>query len=312
MRYHFFLIISFFLLISCTGYKSNNDYVFHTLEGKKQYFKSYDQAIKLWNVPIEEEDVNTNYGIAHVVMSGPKSGESVVLFHGMDASSTMWFPNVKDISQKYRVYGIDFPLEAGKSVACSNKLSNKEIGLFYNEIFDHFKMKNINLLGASRGGWIATYLALHPGNQIKKIILLSPAQTFGGLRKPAKVLTAVMLKLFPSQNRLTSFFNAFSMYPDKIDNLYKQQFYLANVYGSSKPRFINMMKFSEAELKSLKMPILVLVGDHDIVNNEKALVKAHELLPNVETAMIINAGHFLSIDQTAIVNSKIIDFLDKK
>ena len=309
MRYYFLLLSILFLSSGCSSFKSGNDYIFHSASGKAQYLSSYDQALKLWNIPLEETDVKTKYGTAHVVMSGPTTGESVILFHGMDASSTMWFPNVKEISKDYRVYAIDFPLETGKSLANTNKLSNLQIALFYNEVFDYFKMKDINLLGASRGGWMATYLALQPESNIKKIILLSPAQTFGGIQKPGQVLTAVMLKLFPSQKKLASFFNSFSLYPDKIDNLYKQQFYLANVYGSSKPRFLNMMRFSDKELQSLKIPVLVLVGDHDIVNNEKALIKAHQLIPNVETAYIKNAGHFLSIDQADTVNTKIVRFL---
>ena len=64
---------------------------------RKLYIKSYDNTLKLWDVPFEETDVKTSYGIAHVIICGPKSGETLVLFHGTDASSTMWYPNVKRI-----------------------------------------------------------------------------------------------------------------------------------------------------------------------------------------------------------------------
>lgn len=312
MRYLLFLISFFFLSAGCSSYKIKDDYVFSSAGEKAIYIKSYDDALKLWNVPFEEADIATSYGTAHVVMSGPKTGEPVILFHGMDASSTMWFPNVNAFSKNNRVYAIDFPLEAGKSLACKNKLDNSNIAMYYTEVFDHFKMTNINLAGASRGGWMATFLALQPNNKIKRLILLSPAQTFRGIRKPGKLLTAVSLKLFPSKRRLDKFFDAFSYYPDRIDPLYKEQFYLANVYGSSKPRYINMTRFSKTQLHSLKIPVLVLVGDHDIVNDEKSVSKAHELIPNVETVYIKDAGHFLSIDQSTIVNQKIVDFLNKK
>jgi len=300
------------LSASCSSTKVRDDYVFYSKTGKARYIYSYNQTLQLYGVPVEETDVATTCGTAHVVMCGPKDGQPLVLFHGMDASSTMWFPNIKALSRSNRVYAIDFPLEAGKSVACQNKLSNNDINIFYNEIFDHFQMKDIAVMGASRGGWMATYVALHSGNKIGKIVLLSPAQTFGGLRQPGKVLTAVTLKLFPSKKRLNHFFDSFSLYPDKISHLYKEQFYLANVVGKSKPRYINMQRFSDAELRSLKIPILVLIGDHDVVNNEKAIKKAHEVIPGVETALIKNAGHFLSIDQSEIVNQKIVDFLNKK
>jgi pimeloyl-ACP methyl ester carboxylesterase len=313
MRYLFILIPIFFLATGCSSSKGKKDYVFSNADGKAKYLQSYNNTIqKLWGIPFEEIDVKTTFGIAHVIVSGPTSGEPVILFHGMDASSSMWFPNVGALSKDYRVYGIDFPLEAGKSVASQNRLSNNQIVQFYNEVFTHFKMKNINLMGASRGGWMAANLAIQQRNRVKKLVLLSPAQTFRGMKQPLKVLTAVKLKIKPNRKRLARFFDTFSLYPDKIDDAYKEQFYLANKYGDSKPRYIKMLKFSKKELNSLQIPVLVLVGDHDIVNDEKTLVRAQQLIPKAQTMLIRNAGHFLSIDQSAIVNARIVDFLNQK
>jgi pimeloyl-ACP methyl ester carboxylesterase len=60
------------------------------------------------------------------------------------------------------------------------------------------------------------------------------------------------------------------------------------------------------------VPILVLIGDQDIINNNKSIEKAKRLLPIVEVEKIKNAGHFLSIDQPEIVNKRILDFLNLK
>jgi pimeloyl-ACP methyl ester carboxylesterase len=312
MRNFTFLSFIIFLLVGCSGFKIVPDYVFDSLHKKELYIKSYNETLKLWDVPFEELDIATNYGIAHIIISGPKTGEPLILFHGTDASATMWYPNVKEFSKQYRVYAIDFPLEAGKSVSNCIKLTNKQSAVFYNEIFKHFQMENINLLGVSRGGWMATYLALQPNNIIKKIILLSPAQTFGGVANLGKVLTGINLKMFPSPKSTDKFFDAFSYHPDKINSVFKNQLYLAYKYGNSKPRLLNMMPFSKKELKSLKIPVLILIGDHDIVNNEKIFVKAHKFIPNVETAVIKDAGHFMSIDQSEIINKKVVEFLNKK
>ena len=311
MRNFSFLSPILFLFLGCSGFKIVPDYVFDSTNKKELYVKSYNETLKLWNVPFEETDVVTNYGIAHVIISGPKKGEPLVLFHGTDASSSMWYPNVKDFSKEYRVYAIDFPLEAGKSVSNCIKLNNKQTAVFYDAIFKHFQMENINLLGVSRGGWMVTYLALQPNNKIKKIILLSPAQTFGGVANLGKVLTGINLKMFPSPKSTDKFFDAFSYYPDKVNSVFKNQLYLAYKYGNSKPRLLDMMPFSKKELKSLKIPVLILIGDHDIVNSEKIFVKAHKYIPNVETAVLQDAGHFLSIDQSENTNKIVVEFLNK-
>ena len=308
---NFAFIFIIFLIQGCSSNKVKPYFIFDSKSKQELYIKSYNNTLKLWDVPFEEIDVATNYGNAHIIVSGPKTGEPLVLFHGTDASSTMWYPNIKEFSKKYRVYGIDFPLETGKSKSNRPKLSNKQTGLFYNEIFKHFKMENINLLGVSRGGWMATYLAIQPENNIKKIILLSPAQTFGGIKNLGKVLTAINLKMFPSTKSTDRFFNAFSYKPDSVSKVFKEQLYLAYKYGNSKPRLLNMIPFSKKELKSLKIPVLVVIGDHDIVNGEKTLIKASKLIPDLETAVIKDAGHFLSIDQPEIVNKKVVEFLNK-
>jgi len=310
-QFSLFLILLIFS--SCAVNRTSNDFIFPTKEGKAKYIAAYDDALKtLWNVPYTEEDVPTTFGLAHVIISGPENGKPVVLFHGTDASSTMWFPNIKAISKQYRVYAIDYPVEAGKSLMNLPDLSNKQMVQFYNEVFNWFGLQNISFVAASRGGWIATYLALQPENRVKKLILISPAQTFGGVDKKGKALTAMVLKMFPDRAKLAIFFDRFSYFPEKIDEKYKEQFYLANKFGKSKPGLTKMLQFREKDISSLKIPVLVLVGDHDIINNVKVLEKAKALLPDAETAIIKDAGHFISIDQSEIVNKKIVDFLNKK
>lgn len=288
-----------------------NDFVFPTRTGKDKYIQTYNTALKLWKVNFVETDVMTKYGSAHVIICGPKTGEPLVLFHGTDASSTMWFPNVKALSKKYRVYAIDYPLETGKSVASVQSMNPKEMILFYNEVFNYFKLRKINVVAASRGGWVAMLIALEAENKVAKLVLLSPAQTFGGVDKLHKAMTALALKIFPSRKRLDAFFKGFSFYPEKIDSTYKEQFYLANKFGRSKPDLMKMGRFDEADLKTLQIPVLVLVGDHDVINNVNILEKAVKTIPNVETTLIKNSGHFLSVDQPEVVNKRILDFLLK-
>ncbi|RTY95065.1 alpha/beta fold hydrolase [Flavobacterium sp. GT3R68] len=311
MRNLIYLLPGILFLTGCSSFRPGKDYVFPSKKEKEKYIYSYNQTLRLWSVPYKETDVATSFGTAHVIISGPDAGEPLILFHGTDASSTMWFPNIKELSKEHRVYAIDFPLEAGKSMSNRIKLSNKETAVFYKEVFEHFKMKNINLLGVSRGGWMATYLAIQLKPHIKRIVLLSPANTFGGIDQFWKVMTAINLKIFPNPKSLGKFFNSFSYRPDKIDAIFKEQLYLAYKYGNSKPRLLNMTQFSDANLKSLNIPVMVLIGDHDIVNSEKIFKKAHKLIPNVETEVIKDAGHFLSIDQSDIINKKILNFLKK-
>jgi pimeloyl-ACP methyl ester carboxylesterase len=300
-----------FLFIGCSSTKTKfEDYSFKTKKEKDSYSASYNKALKLWDIPYTEEDIKTSYGTAHVIIAGPKNGKDLVLLHGMDASSTMWYPNIKALAKTHRIYAIDFLMEPNKSVLKDKPLSLEEIVIWYNEIFSHYKLRKFDIVGASRGGWIATLLATQKQNSIDKIVLLSPAQTFKFIDKIGKTSSALMLKLFPSEKKFGKTLNTFSTHPEKISPAYKRQFYLANKYAKSNSSMLKMHPFSDDELKSIQNPVLVLIGDHDVINGEDSIERAQKYLVNSKTKIIKDAGHFLSIDQSKITNTAMIDFLE--
>lgn len=307
----YFRILILLVLTSCSSTKKAkfDDYVFKTKSEKQAYIKSYDKSLKLWDLPYTEENIKTTYGTAHVIMAGPKNGKDVVLLHGMDASSTMWFPNIKSIAKNHRIYAIDFMMEPGKSTLTAKPLSSQDIVILYNEIFDHYKLKNFDIVAASRGGWIATLLATQKNNSIDKIVLLSPAQTFKFIDKVGKTSSALMLKLFPSEKKFGKTLKTFSTHPENISPVYKRQFYLANKYAKSNSSMLKMTPFSDKELESISNPVLVLIGDHDVINSEDSLERAQKYLANSKTKVVKDAGHFLTIDQSKITNDAIVDFL---
>jgi len=73
---------------------------------------------------------------------------------------------------------------------------------------------------------------------------------------------------------------------------------------------LKMHPFSDDELKSIQNPVLVLIGDHDVINGEDSVERAQKYLVNSKTKIIKDAGHFLSIDQSKITNTAMIDFLE--
>ncbi|MEG2100958.1 MAG: alpha/beta hydrolase [Flavobacterium sp.] len=311
-KLYFRLVLLLLVITSCSSIKEAkfNDYIFETKSEKQSYLGTYNKALKLWDIPYTEENVKTSFGTAHVIIAGPKNAKSLVLLHGMDATSTMWYPNIKALAKNHRIYAIDFLMEPGKSTLTAKPLSSKEIVIWYNEIFSFYKLKQFDIIGASRGGWIAALLASEKTNSIDKIVLLSPAQTFKFIDKVRKTSSALLLKLFPSEKKFSKTLQTFSTHPDNINPVYKRQFYLANKYAKSNSSMLKMRPFSDEELQSITNPVLVLIGDHDVINSEESLTRAQKFLINCKTQTIKDAGHFLTIDQAKITNDAIIKFLE--
>jgi pimeloyl-ACP methyl ester carboxylesterase len=286
---------------------------FKSKKGKRAYLNAYDKTLTtLWGVPFEEVDVKTFYGSAHVIISGPTGAPPLLLLHGLNASSTMWYPNAKVYSEKYRVYCIDFILEPGKSTSTGKIKNADDLVNWYDDVFDQLKLEKFSIVGASRGGWIAMQLAMHSKKKITKIALLSPAQAFTWIKPKTKILQNIFFEFFPKRERLRTILKTVTSNVDKLKQAYIDQYFIAVTKSKKNRSIFQIRPFSDDELKLVHIPVLVLIGDQDIVNGQSSLARAESMIPGVKTGVIKNAGHFLSFDEPEIVNKIVLKFLENQ
>ena len=287
------------------------NYKFSYNDSLSDYINAYNKTLSLFELPVTEKDIPTNYGNAHVLVCGKPGNPPLVLLHGMNASSTMWYPNMKTLSKDYCVYAIDFLLEPGKSTCSSKRLNKTEISSWYDEVFSKLGLKSFYLVGCSRGGWLAMAVTLNKPEKVKKLVLLSPAQTFTWIPPSSALLSNITYSISPNKEKLDNILAGLSVRSVKISKTYFDQYYLGTEKESLSTCIFEMTPYSKRSVEKLKMPVLVLVGDNDIINNQRCLDKAKKWLPQAETGTITNAGHFLSFDQPDTVNTLILDFLEK-
>lgn len=309
------LVLTIFVaFISCTDkyaeYKKVPDYITKASPLDSTYYQAYNKTLQLWDVDFEELYIPTTDGVAHVIVSGPKNGEPVVLLHGMNASSTMWYPNIKALTQNHRIFAIDFLLEPGKSHLYDDVESVEKVTAWYKEVLFVLELDSYHLIGASRGGWLAVNLALSNQQKIKSMILLSPAQTFTWIRPSLDLFKNIVTLLSSKEKQIAQSLESMSTNVSNISDTYLEQYKLGLERESENKFITNMQPFSTKELESLQMPVLVLIGDDDIINERKT-VRIANRLPKGKGEIIPNAGHFLSIDQAAVVNEKMTAFLEE-
>ncbi len=288
---------------------SSKNYEFVYNDSLSEYINAYNKTLSLFELPVREKDIQTQFGNAHVLICGNPNNPPLVLLHGMNASSTMWYPNVKTLAKDYCVYAIDFLLEPGKSTCNKMRLNRKQIAGWYDEIVEKLGLKSFNLLGYSRGGWLATAVALNKPAKVKKLVLLSPAQTFTWIPPNSAILSNITYSISPNKKNLGNILSGLSVRSNNISEIYLEQYLLGTKKENISPHIFEMTPYSRKSLKKLEMPVLVLIGDKDIINNQRCLDKAEKLLPDVQTGIIENAGHFLSFDQPDTVNTLIRNFL---
>ncbi len=143
---------------------SERSSIFKTPEDHAKFMSAYNAVLDLWPVPYESFDVPTRFGKTHVIASGPKDAQPLVLLHATSASATMWFPNIADLSRDYRTYALDTIGEPGKSVISNPPQKRSDYALWLIDMFNELDVIHADVVGASYGGWVTMSLALYsPG-----------------------------------------------------------------------------------------------------------------------------------------------------
>jgi len=272
--------------------------------------------MELWVFPCEETEIPTRFGMTHVVSSGPKDAPPLVLLHGYFATLTMWSPNIADFSKDYRVYAIDVMGQPGKSVPDPSEpiRDAADFAAWLSETLDGLNLDLILLVGMSYGGWLALNLALAAPARIRKLALLSPAASFQPLVKQF-MLRGMLMGFFPTRLTVNSCFGWMGFKDSPDDPLARcilDLAYLGMKHFRLPPETMRIMPgvFSDDELRALRVPVLLLIGDREVIYDPaKALARARALLPNFGGELVPHCNHDMCFSQHRIVDARVLDFL---
>jgi pimeloyl-ACP methyl ester carboxylesterase len=78
---------------------------------------------------------------------------------------------------------------------------------------------------------------------------------------------------------------------------------------TGRPRHWSPTVFSDEELKKIKTPVLLLIGDHEVIYKpEDAIRRATQLVAGLKAEIIPNANHIAEYTVADWVNTKILEF----
>jgi len=290
---------------------------FKTLEGETAYLAAYEAAMNLWPVPYEEIKIPTRFGMTHVVTSGSRDAPPLVLLHGMSMTLTMWSPNIADFSKDYRVYAIDVIGQPGKSIPNYDEPIRDvaDFMAWLHEILNGLNLDRICLVGMSYGGWLALNFTMTAPERVRKLALLSPGASFKPLVKQF-MLRVLLMTLFPTHLTTDSLMGWMGIKDTPGDPLSRRLldlFYLGMKHFRLSPETARVIPgvFSDEELRTISVPVLLLIGDREVIYDPaKALARARALIPDFEGDLIPQSKHNMCGTQSQIVDARVLDFLD--
>lgn len=280
---------------------------FRTQKGREDYNKAYDKTLLLWDVDYSETYIDTSFGKSHCLVCGDKDNPPLVLLHAASCGSTIWYPNVKALSQHYRLYAIDLITEASKSTLLEPIKGQVQCATWLNETLQGLNIEKFNLCGLSIGGWHAVNYSMIYSERVEKLILLSPIQTF------VKMYTSFFIKIMkmgfkPTRKSVEEYLGWGSEKEATLPDSVVEQFTISALNINSNSVFPKML--DKKNFSNLTMPVLVLFGENEFAFDvNKATVAAKQSIRNLKVETVKNASHLISTSLPEFTNERILKFL---
>jgi len=289
---------------------------FKTPEGEAAFLAAYDAAMKSWPVPYEELAIPTRFGMTHVIVSGPKDARPLVLLHGYMATSAMWSPNVADFSKDYRVYAIDVMGQPGKSIPGEPIRNEQDYAAWLSTTLDGLHLDRIDLVGMSYGGWLALNFAIAAPERVRRLVLLSPGGGFHPMAGQFS-LRGMLMFLFPTRWTVNSFMRwlGFKESPNETDArpvLDLMYLGLKHFRVPQETLRVTPTLFSDDQLRAMRVPTLLLMGDHEVIcDPAAALARARQLFPDLQAELVPRSSHDMCFRQHSVVDARVLEFLSR-
>jgi pimeloyl-ACP methyl ester carboxylesterase len=277
-------------------------------ESLTRFLAAYETVLDRWPVPVDRMDLTSAYGTTRVTACGPEHGKPLVLLHGGNTTSAVWFANAADLSRTRRIYAMDRIGEAGYSLRGNRPIrSIEDLLQWMDGVLHGLGLGRADLCGHSYGGWIALNYALHAPQCVRKLVLLDPTQSFAGYNA-RYLLRALPMLIRPTAQRARAFL-AWETRGADIDPAWLDLYGLTAEFPD--PKVVRGKRARARQLRGLTTPTLVLLaGDSRAHAIQRVEAAARLQLPYVETAVLPGVSHHgMPFVRAAALDRMILDFL---
>lgn len=243
-------------------------------------------------------------------ISGNTDGSKMVLIHGLFVNIDSWRNQLDSLKSDFNVLRYDLRGH-GRSTKPTVSFTVQNHVDDLKALLTHLNWKkDIYLVGHSLGGMIALQYGIENPSFIKKIVA---ADTFCFVTKDAikgvvgdiNNNTLESYALLLSKRGLIPYNDATAEFISKTvtDHMTKEDL----IRATTATEGFNICE----KLKSLNLPVLLLVGEKDIRTPVQASKMLDNLLPQSELAVIQEAGHFTILDHPEEFNDLVLSFWKK-
>lgn len=277
---NFVFLLSTFVLVSCnTQTKNQVDYGSNPTAGKY----------------VNVNDIKVYYEVYG-------EGEPLLLLHGNSGSIESFVFQIPELSKHFKVIAIDSRAQ-GRSSDSDQEISYALMASDMSELIDKLNLGKVNIVGWSDGGNIGLELAYaHPEKILKVITFGANYSNENFLAPPDSVKMnpndPIIIQTSPLMKRYSTALERLSPDKGRIPIIKKKLEVLMTKYPN----------FTLGQLKTINVPFMVVVGDHDLINIDHT-ISLFKNLKKVQLYVVPGASHLSLAEYPELINSEIIRFL---
>ncbi|WP_367607436.1 alpha/beta fold hydrolase [Legionella sp. W05-934-2] len=242
-------------------------------------------------------------------------GEETILFsHGLLWSGKVFQAQVEHLKKKYRVITYDHRGQGRSEVTEAgydmDSLCDDTI-----QLIERLGFGKVHFVGLSMGGFIGLRVAARRPDLIQSLILMGTSAQAEPYSLKYKVLI-LLLKLFGMKSVSRKVMKIYFADNFRNDNARRDQYEFWKREIEANPKTVIKAvdgvlnrKGVESELANIRCPTLIMVGDNDMVTPPERAKLIHQHIDHSILKYIPNAGHTPGIEEPALCNQYIDEFL---
>jgi pimeloyl-ACP methyl ester carboxylesterase len=241
-----------------------------------------------------------------VDVAGPPDGRAIVFVHGSVVTRKMWLPQLRGLSDNYRVIAADLP---GHGALAHVPFTFDTAVLTLIDVIDRHGHGRAIVAGLSLGGYVAIELAARTPDRVAALVLSGCSLNFTGLLGLyLKAVCGAMRRGWLTQSEPRAERKVRRLFPPSLADVAEAQI-AAGVYPKAlEPSFAELAGRDFREpLRRFQGPCLILNGARDRLPRRGAKAFA-AVLQHGAVREIAGAGHACNLDQPAAYNAIVRQF----
>lgn len=224
-------------------------------------------------------------------------GSPVVLLHGGLGNSDYWGLQAKALARNHKVILVD-SRGHGRSTRDAKPFGYDLMADDVIALLDKLKIKKADIVGWSDGAILGLDLAIRYPDRVGKIFAFAANTVTSGVKEGVEknpTFAAYIERAGKEYGKLSATPKEYDAFVTQISQMW-----------SSQP------SWTEAQLKTIKAPVLVVDGDHDEAIKREHTEYIAATIPGAGLLILPNASHFAFLQDPALFNAALLTFLDGK